>query len=273
MSAKYFLINNNPPHSGVGRYAYSLFKALYTVLKGEVQFVSWDRQLFDRSYNTLSYFHLNWLYYVLKLRLLSRRLSLKDVSLVHVANAGYLASIIPSIKKRNRRVVLTVHDVIPENLRDSFSHRMAGKAITNASLADYIVCVSENVRKNLPTVLGANLERITTVHYGVDHSLFKPRDKTWARRKLNLPTNMPIILNVGSEEPRKNIPILIKAFYEIIKDIPNAILVRVGPRTARVSKIITALGLDGRIYYRRASDREVALYYNAADLFSSSCIS
>jgi Glycosyltransferase len=131
---------------------------------------------------------------------------------------------------------------------------------------DYIITVSENTKKDLLHFIGVDPRKVKVVYNGVDHELFKPRDKFEARRRLGLPLDRPIILNVGSEEPRKNIPILLNSFKELLNSNPNALLVRVGKRTAQIEKLIRKLDLSGEVLYCRASQDELALYYNAADL-------
>jgi glycosyltransferase involved in cell wall biosynthesis len=130
--------------------------------------------------------------------------------------------------------------------------------------SDYIICVSKFTADHLPSYLRSLPH--TVIYYGVDHELFRPRDKEKVRKILGLPINRPIILNVGSEEPRKNIPTLLKAFRKVVEKIPRAILVRIGAPERSSLKLIEFLGLSGKVLYRRATESEIALYYNAADL-------
>jgi glycosyltransferase involved in cell wall biosynthesis len=264
MDMRVILFNNNPPFSGVGRYAYSLYENL-AKLGLRVSFISWDKELFDSTYKTLRPLGLSWPYYLLKFKYLSAKLN-TNASLIHVTNAGYLASIIPRMKKKCESIVVTIHDTIPMDLRDGLSHKIAGRALKYALLADYCICISRYVEKNLPEILGTTPRKSKVIYYGVDHELFKPRSKIQARRKLNLPDNKFIILNVGSEEPRKNIPVLFETFSKITKRMPNTILVRVGEKGRKADKLINSLKLRDKVLYRRASDKEVALYYNASDL-------
>jgi hypothetical protein len=107
--------------------------------------------------------------------------------------------------------------------------------------ADRIISISEYTKKDLLRFIDVDPRKVRVIYYGVDHELFKPRDKLEARRRLELPSDRPIILNVGSEEPRKNIPILLKSFKELLNSVPDALLVRVGERTARIEKLIRSL--------------------------------
>jgi len=265
MNQRIILINNNPPNSGVGNYAYSLIRHLIELSEDNIDFVSWDRELFGSTYYLLSSFSINWLYYMIKLKLLAKKLR-NNGSLVHITNSGYLATIIPEVKRKSSFVVVTVHDLIPFIVPRSIYDCAIRKVFMNIAYANKIIVVSENTKKDLLRFVDVDPKKVWVIYYGVNHELFKPRDKLEARRKLGLPLDRLIILNVGSEEPRKNIPILLKSFKELLNHVPNALLARVGERTAQIEKLIRGLSLSGKVLYRRASPNEVALYYNAADL-------
>jgi glycosyltransferase involved in cell wall biosynthesis len=260
------LINNNPPNSGVGNYAYYLYRHLIKISEYGTYFVSWDKELFDITYYLLNNFSLNWLYYMIKLKLLAKKLR-NDSSLAHITNSGYLASIIPEVKRKSDFIVITVHDLIPFVVPRSTYDSALRKAFLNIAYADRIIVVSKNTKRDLLRFIDVDPRKVRIIHHGVDHELFKPRDKLEARRRLGLPLDRPIILNVGSEEPRKNIPTLIKAFGILVKDIPNAVLIRVGSPTNAIKKLICSQGLEGKIVYLRPTDEDLSLLYNASDVF------
>ena len=77
-----------------------------------------------------------------------------------------------------------------------------------------------------------------------------------------------LVLHVGTEEePKKNTPTLIKAFYKFQREIPNAILIRVGEKTEAAQHLIHSLGLRDKVQYFFAPSGEVAHFYNASELF------
>jgi len=266
MNAKAALINNNPLNSGVGRYAYSLYKALSKLI--DVEFISWEKELFDDVFTLLRILNVNWLYYMIKLRLVAKKLNCGG-TLVHVANSGYLASIIPAIKQKGNIIVVTIHDLIPflPQVRGSLTDTLLRLSVRNIRHANFIICVSESTKKDLVRFIDTNPKKVRIIYYGVDHELFKPRDKLEARKKLKLPLDKPIVLNVGSEEPRKNVPTLLKAFKELLNDFPHTLLVRVGEKTAQTEKLVNKLKLKRHIVYLRPSDIELSHLYNASDAF------
>jgi len=265
MTKTVILLNNNPPFAGTGRYAYMLHRSL-TRLNMKVVFITWDKELFNSIYQSLRAFRLEWIYYLWKFKYLSAKLKINS-SLVHITNAGYLVSVVPSLKRKAvSKIVITVHDLIPFIIPRSIATFHVQNKMFSIINTDYIITVSENTKKDLLHFIGVDPRKVKVVYNGVDHELFKPRDKFEARRRLGLPLDRPIILNVGSEEPRKNIPILLNSFKELLNSNPNALLVRVGKRTAQIEKLIRKLDLSGEVLYCRASQDELALYYNAADL-------
>jgi glycosyltransferase involved in cell wall biosynthesis len=266
MNRRIILINNNPPNSGVGNYAYSLYRHLIELSNDDIDFISWDRELFDSMFYLLSSFSLNWLYYMVKLKLLAKRLRNYGL-LVHITNSGYLASIIPEAKREKSFVVVTVHDLIPFVTPRSTYDCAFRKAFMNVACADKIIVVSENTKRDLFRLINVDHKKVRVIYPGVCHKLFKPRDKFEARRRLGLPWDRPLILNVGSEEPRKNIPTLIKAFGILVKDIPDAMLIRVGSTTNTIKKLIYSQGLEDKIVYLRPTDEDLSLLYNASDVF------
>jgi glycosyltransferase involved in cell wall biosynthesis len=89
-----------------------------------------------------------------------------------------------------------------------------------------------------------------------------------ARKRLGLPVDKHIILHVGSEECRKNVPVLIEAFSRLRKKLPDSILIRVGKRMAKTQKIIRTLELENSIlYFQDVPEKDLSLFYNSADLF------
>ena len=266
MNRRIILINNNPPNSGVGNYAYSLYRHLIESGEDNIDFISWDRELFDSMFYLLSSFNLNWLYFVIKLKLLANKLR-NDSSLAHITNSGYLASIIPEVKRKSNFIVITIHDLIPFVIPRSTYDSARRKAFLNIDYADKVIVVSKNTKRDLLRFIDIDPKKVRVVYHGVDHELFEPRDKLEARRRLGLPLNKPIILNVGSEEPRKNIPTLVKAFGILVKDVPNAMLIRVGSPTNTIEKLIHSQGLEGKIVYLRPTDEALSLLYNASDVF------
>ena len=124
--------------------------------------------------------------------------------------------------KKYGTTVVTVHDLIPlvTKMPYGFFHRLLNwlmfKGITKS---DWIIADSEHTKKDIVQHLHYPQERVTVVPLGIEHKKFRCLEKK--REKLQ-------ILYVGSEMPRKNISILLKAFFLVKQKIPDAELLKVG---------------------------------------------
>jgi glycosyltransferase involved in cell wall biosynthesis len=264
------LIAHDPSRSGIWRYSLELFKALKRIDRANVIFVATPSTFMKApSFEGLKPVYGAMIYATTHLFALT---------LNHDAHAYHILNATLSGHFKLKPLIVTVHDLIPFTLfkeRASswacmgwlFTYgvqRSMRKGLVNA---EQIICVSESTKNDLLRFIDVDPRKVRVIYYGVDHELFKPRDKLEARRRLSLPLDRPIILNVGSEEPRKNIPTLIKAFGILVKDVPNAMLIRVGSPTNIIKKLIHSQGLEGKIVYLRPTDEALSLLYNASDVF------
>jgi glycosyltransferase involved in cell wall biosynthesis len=131
--------------------------------------------------------------------------------------------------------------------------------------ADHIICVSEHTRRELLRYLPVDPSRVTVVWNGIDHYQYHTRDKLDCRRLLGLPEDATIVLHVGSEEPRKNIPVLLKSFQLVSAHVTNPLLVRLGDATPENAKLISSLGIADRVKYLHGLS-DPSLAYGAADV-------
>jgi len=281
------LINNAPPTAGPGIYAFSIFNILqkneqfdvdmaYTFdfplnqnkIKGNIIFLS---RIPSSTVNRILNFFIN------PLRIPKKY----DVYHIMTQTLGRFTRFIhPSI--------ITVHDIYPlkaslteptmygdlkslpygNKLISAAYHTFVRESIKSVKYADVIITPSHYTKKELVALLQINPKKIRVVPHGIRHDLFKPRDKTLARKNVGLPLNKKIVLHVGSENPRKNIPTLIKAFAKLQKDgNRNTILLRVGETRANTHKLISAYHLDESVIEFGLRDQSDLCYlYNAADV-------
>jgi teichuronic acid biosynthesis glycosyltransferase TuaC len=133
--------------------------------------------------------------------------------------------------------------------------------------ADRLVAVSRSLAAKARE-FGVLDERIAVVANGVDHSLFSPRDRSEARRELNLP-NGRILLYVGRLQSDKGVLDLLKAFESIAPSSPQLYLAVVGdgtemPRCRQAQAI-----LPGRIFLPGAQPlAQVARWIAACDVLT-----
>lgn len=115
-----------------------------------------------------------------------------------------------------------------------------------------IVVPTEHVRHRL-------LKRTSlvsrTIHHWVDQNRFLPRDKGLARKKLGLPLERALVLNVSGGTSNKNYPLL----RDIANSLsPGACMVKVGAPIRKSEKVILLPQL---------SEEEYPLVFNACDVY------
>ena len=126
----------------------------------------------------------------------------------------------------SRHNVITIHDLnflhypqfqTPDSLR-----YYAGNIRAAVAQADHILADSNATKADICTLLNVVPEHITVHPLGVD-PVFRPLPPeaiASGRLRLNLP--MDYILFVGTFEPRKNLPGLLKAYSALIAPMPDA---------------------------------------------------
>ncbi len=141
--------------------------------------------------------------------------------------------------------------------------------------ADAIVCESDSFRNQL-IQLGIPTKKISVIANGIDFEAFKPSDKTTARRRLNLPQDKTIIINVGGLSPVKDQKILIEAASQIIANKPDLLLVLVGEGETRkeLEALVQSKGLQEQVHFTGFQKvTKIPDWLNSADIFVLTSVS
>lgn len=144
------------------------------------------------------------------------------------------------------------------------------KSLKYYQYAERIICISDSSRDGLIEYIdnnmkknGPNKENILSIPLGFDPKIFRALNKANCRKKLGLPSDKKIILNIGSEEERKNIPALLKSMKIINRD--DVMLVRVGAKNPKYEE--EKKGIEIR-HFNGVKEEDLPLFYNAADVFA-----
>ena len=191
----------------------------------------------------------------------------------HITSQEY-AYLLKSIEMKN--TIVTCYDLIPW-IYDRNRSKMWKNIIKGLKNADIIITISEFSKEELVKHLNYPEKQIKIVYPAVDHSIYcKNRDKR-ILSKLDIANDQKIVLYVGSETPRQNVPILIKAFSELKKRIPNVKLVKIGESQSsdgreKVLKLINDFNIqDDVIFAGYISEEDMPKWYNAADVLVYPC--
>ena len=123
---------------------------------------------------------------------------------------------LPPARVSGKRLVLTVHDLIPELLPQSVSlaYRLQFRLWLSRSVrvADKIICVSRKTREDLTARFDVAEEKLVVVYHGADHVDAVPApDATGLAFVQSLALPEQLVLYAGALDARKNLEALIAA--------------------------------------------------------------
>lgn len=142
----------------------------------------------------------------------------------------------------------------------------------SARAADAIIAISESTRQDAMRLLNIDPGRIHTVLLGVTDE-FRPisdySQLSTIRQKYLLPEHF--ILYVGMLEPRKNLPLLLRAYRQVLDRGKAPVLVlagRMGWGVSALQQMISELALTDQVYFTGyIVPEDLPFVYNLADLF------
>ncbi len=186
----------------------------------------------------------------------SHRTNARGAEIVH--NTFYLPHGLAGAKGAKR--IVTIHDMIPELLPKT-RRRLDLLTMKRRYVhqADHIICVSAATRGDLIRLYPEITAPISVVHHGVD-PVFTPNVPKWA----DLPDKY--VLFVGNRGQYKDADILIKAFAQFAKQVPDVTLLFVGGGefTARETKLMNTLRITRSVRQRSLPDAEMSSAYGNA---------
>lgn len=175
------------------------------------------------------------------------------------------------------KTIVTCYDLIPwiyeRNRSLKWRLNMAG-----LKKADRIITISEFSKSEIIKYLGYPEDKIRVIYPAVDHNHYHERRDKEILNRFSISENDKIVLYVGSEQPRQNLPFLIKGFSKLKKMLPDIKLLKIGNsqwRGARgeLLKLIKELNLQNDvIFVGYVPEEELPKFYNAADLFVYPCL-
>jgi len=140
----------------------------------------------------------------------------------------------------------------------------------NLSEADYIICVTDAGKRHLVNKWNIPENKIEVFANAVNVNRFKPDPDARAQIRASLGMDgVPIVMFVGNFYHWHDVPTLLKAFVQVVKNCPEARLVLVGDgeRRAEMMRQTSNLGLDHVVKFTGiVSHDEVPRYIAAGDV-------
>lgn len=173
--------------------------------------------------------------------------------------------------------VVTIHDLTFLAAPHLCSPKIVGPFSRNlarfAREADAILTYSESTTRDIAEHLGVSSDKVTVAPLAVDEDL-APRDREEAAEHLRRTYGVraPFILFVGTIEPRKNVPTLLRAFNKIRNDVPHQLVLAgaTGWNPSEFNAALAMTALGDRVLQTGyiQNHTELAAFYSAADLFA-----
>lgn len=185
---------------------------------------------------------------------------LKDFDMIHE-----MTQIGPFFKKSLFKKIVTIHDItpliMPENHSrlDYLQHKFGLKIILKN--VDKVIVDSKNTKKDILRYFRIKEDKIKVI-YGACRRFVEDR-------KIDLATRYgitkPYILYIGTLEPRKNIPNIIKAFAQAKTDARLVVAGKKGWQYEEIFKLVQDLNIQNRVLFPGFIDDEdlINLYSNA----------
>lgn len=170
--------------------------------------------------------------------------------------------------------VVTVHDLaflhFPGQLPRSRRAYLIAATRLSAARADRVIAVSERTASDLAAWLPRIQDRIAVIPEAPSPAIERIAGSALDEFRARSGIERPYVLAVGTLEPRKNLPFLLRAFAAVSDRFPHD-LVLVGPEgwmTGEFRQTLAGLKLGDRIRMTGfVSDRELGGWYSGADLF------
>ncbi|MDX2128632.1 MAG: glycosyltransferase family 1 protein [Chloroherpetonaceae bacterium] len=254
-------------HSGIGRYSFELALALRE--KNEDTFLyklkslpdplaafDWVRSIPFRSFRNLHPY---------LLPLFIERGIAQAQGLLHAH--WFLSGL--SILNRKAPKVVTMHDVsllhIPEKnkLFESY-YRSALEAFRRKQIP--LIVVSESAKRDTLKFARYPEHLVHAVHNGINHHQFYPIENSRANREAS---GKFTLIYSGGLGVRKNLGQLLRAFFHIEKEFPEARLKIAGafPERTDYPRLAMSLGLKNVEFTGYIPESEMNAFYNSGDLF------
>ncbi|MHB8396214.1 MAG: glycosyltransferase family 4 protein [Thermoplasmataceae archaeon] len=184
-----------------------------------------------------------------------------NADLVHLSNPA----LIPA-KRGEKSITVTVHDMYHLTVK----HKWLPRSFFNVrwyeriELVDRIIAVSQFTKSEIIKFLGISPGRISVVYNSVQTDYFTPQKSNF-RAVIGLNPEDKVLLNVGRDQPNKNMELLYRSLAELPQ---NFKLIRIGKNSAESFRLSREMGLSSRIIFLENPSRsELREAYRISDIY------
>lgn len=253
------LVNNRPFDGGIGQYALNLYRSLIKYPKVETSFFQLEQTQLSLSNVLAGNRNYKGIMPLFK----------SNFEIVHVSCPGIISSMVIDKFKKGliKNIIVTYHDVyLKEKINFNITEYLLRRYLDKTTQINNIIFDSKFTFERY-TYYYELPDRWSVIYLGVDHSLFKKRDKKKIREKLKLDQNKKIVLYVGDTLERKNLETLFAVYYKLNRYYKNNILfVLIGGDNKKIASLKLRYNIYNVIHLKNLSVDLVAYYYNVADL-------
>jgi glycosyltransferase involved in cell wall biosynthesis len=170
--------------------------------------------------------------------------------------------------------VVTVHDLAflkwPEQVPKRRAMYLSRAVRASTKYATRVIAVSEATRRDVIELLQVDPASVDVTPLGVDPRFRRPSAEEIAEFRLANELTRPFILAVGTREPRKNLPALIRAFAQVKDSIPHDLVHAGGSGwlSDELDRAIAETKLGDRLrFVDFVPHNDLPLWYSAAGCF------
>ncbi len=177
------------------------------------------------------------------------------------------------IQHTGTKTVVTLHDAIfmryPQLYSASYRLIFTAKNKHACKVADKIICISEQTKRDAITYFGADENKIEVVYQGCNvifRDTISDEQKQLVREKYNLPSDF--LLSVGAIEERKNTKHIVKALYHTKNQVPLFIVGKPTEYTKELIQLIEQLGMLNQVHIlNNVETEDLPALYAMAKIF------
>jgi glycosyltransferase involved in cell wall biosynthesis len=205
-----------------------------------------------------------------------RLLKQLDPDIIHIHSPVVLGNIAQIVAGGLRKPVIATNHYLPINMSRSLtSDPLFGKPFMNVSYTYLVHFCNRCEYVTAPTMTALNLlyehglrSPARAISNGIDLQEFTPGEPDpEVRRRLNLPTDRPIILSVNRLSQEKRIDVLIDAAAKMQQSAQIAIA-STGPQEAELRAQVETLGLQDRVTFLGfVSDDDLVSLFRLSHIF------